>query len=169
MKVNTSLYKKIIINQDLKITSKMLNSFLRKHMIPKRLRMVQIIKTSIHFQGKDHKISTNYLIKTRLTKIKILKSGLASSFQTGQLIKGNGLDPIPGMDLGFRYGQTAPGTSAGGKIIKLMERGNSFIPMEICMTVNGKMTKLTDLAGIPMQMAHHTKENGPTTNKMVKV
>lgn len=70
------------------------------------------------------------------------------------------------MEKGSRSGLMDPFTKDGGSMIKLMEKEDLFMEMEMCMKETGTRTRLTDLEYILIQMEPPTQENGEMTSSM---
>ena len=64
------------------------------------------------------------------------------------------------MEKVYSYGLIFLYTRANGRMDKLMEREDLYIPKEMCMKVNGKMIRLMAMVHIITQMVLHTLENG---------
>ena len=70
------------------------------------------------------------------------------------------------MVLVLKYGQMVQNMKVNGEIIKLMERGNFGMLMEMFMKEIGRMTRLTALAFIFTLMEPNMKEIGRMICKM---
>ena len=73
------------------------------------------------------------------------------------------------MVMEFKYGQTVPNMKAFGKIIRLMDRVASSMPMVMYMKVTGRKTKPMVLEIISTPTALCIKERGNMICKMDKV
>lgn len=95
------------------------------------------------------------------------KNDQSINFKVVQLTMVNG-SHHKGMAMEFNCGPMEQNILANGKIIKLMEQANLFIPMAISMKVNGKMIKLMVLVFLKEILGLFMRDFGRMINNMVK-